>query len=161
VRQIDHPGLDRRLPGRFQGLVWPAYSRRARPGRCGGRSLGSGAETPLIAGLVDSEVTQDRIDLTNGITIEISTANFGSVRGYTVVAGLCDEIAFLTGDDSANPDTEILAALRPTMTTMLPGALLLCASSPYAQRGALFDAYRKPKARTMRRSWSGKPARRR
>ena len=31
-------------------------------------------ETPLIAGLVDGEVTQDRIDLTNGITIEISTA---------------------------------------------------------------------------------------
>jgi hypothetical protein len=109
-------------------------------------------ETRLIAGLVDGEVTQDRIDLTNGITIEISTANFGSVRGYTVVAGLCDEIAFLTGDDSANPDTEIPAALRPTMTTMLPGAPLLCASSPYVQRGALFDAYRKPEARTMRRS---------
>jgi len=100
-------------------------------------------DTPLIAGLLDGEATQDRIDLTNGITIEISTANFRSVRGYTLVAALCDEIAFWMGDDSANPDTEILAALRPAMTTMLPDAMLLCASSPYAQRGALYDAFRK------------------
>jgi hypothetical protein len=100
-------------------------------------------ETPLIAGLLDGEATQDRIDLTNGITIEISTANFRSVRGYTLVAALCDEIAFWMGDDSANPDSEILAAIRPAMTTMLPDAMLLCASSPYAQRGALYDAFKK------------------
>ena len=50
-------------------------------------------ETSLIAPLVDGEATQDRIDLTNGISIEISTANFRSVRGYTLIACLCDEIA--------------------------------------------------------------------
>jgi hypothetical protein len=100
-------------------------------------------ETPAIAALVDGEVTQDRIDLTNGISIEISTANFRSVRGYTLIACLADEIAFWMGDDSANPDVEILAAIRPAMTTMLPDAMLLCASSPYAQRGALYDAFRR------------------
>jgi len=100
-------------------------------------------QTPLIAPLVDGEVTQDRIDLTNGISIEISTANFRSVRGYTLIACLCDEIAFWQGDDSANPDTEILAAIRPAMTTMQPDAMLLCASSPYARRGALYEAFRK------------------
>jgi hypothetical protein len=100
-------------------------------------------ETPLIAAMVDGEVTQDRIDLANCISIEISTASFRSVRGYTLIACLCDEIAFWQGDDSANPDTEILAALRPAMTTMAPDALLLCASSPYAQRGALYDTFRK------------------
>ncbi len=100
-------------------------------------------ETPIIASLVDGEPTQERIDLTNGISIEISTANFRSVRGYTLVAALCDEIAFWQGEDSANPDAEILAAIRPAMTTMLPDAMLLCASSPYAQRGALFEAYKK------------------
>ena len=100
-------------------------------------------ETPLIAGLVDGEPTQDRIDLTNGISIEISTASFRTVRGYTLIAALCDEIAFWMGDDSANPDSEILAAVRPAMTTMLPDAMLLCASSPHAQRGALYDAFKK------------------
>jgi hypothetical protein len=55
---------------------------------------------------------------------------------------LCDEIAFWRSDESANPDTEILAALRPAMIT-IPGAMLLCASSPYARRGALWTAFRK------------------
>ena len=41
-----------------------------------------------------------------------------------------------------NPDREILAALRPAMSTV-PGALLLGISSPYARRGVLFDAYRR------------------
>ena len=69
------------------------------------------------------------------------TASFRTVRGYTVAAAICDEIAFWRSEESANPDTEILAALRPAMATV-PGALLLCISSPYARRGALWEAYR-------------------
>ena len=86
-------------------------------------------------------ITADAIELNNGITIEIHTASFRSVRGYTVVAALCDEIAFWRSDDSANPDTEILAALRPAMAT-IPDALILCFSTPYARRGVLWNAYR-------------------
>ena len=37
---------------------------------------------------------------------------------------------------------EIIAALRPSMATV-PGSMLLCASSPYARRGVLWDAFRK------------------
>src|SRR6202043_3690048 len=85
---------------------------------------------------------QERIDLSNSISIEISTANFRSVRGYTLVAALCDEIAFWPADDSANPDVETLAAIRPAMSTLAPDAMLLCASSPYAPRGALHSAFR-------------------
>jgi hypothetical protein len=69
-------------------------------------------------------------------------ASFRSTRGYTLIAALLDEVAFWRSDESANPDKEILAALRPAMAT-IPGAMLLCASSPYARRGALWDAYRK------------------
>ena len=85
--------------------------------------------------------TADAIALSNGITIEIHTASFRSVRGYTVVAALCDEIAFWRSEDSANPDTEILAALRPAMAT-IPDALILCFSTPYSRRGVLWNAYR-------------------
>lgn len=100
-------------------------------------------ETPL-RDLVDGEPTQERIDLINGISIEISTASFKSVRGYTLIACLADEIAFWdTGDGAANPDTEVLAAIRPAMTTTRPDAMLLCASSPHARKGALFDAYQR------------------
>jgi hypothetical protein len=69
-------------------------------------------------------------------------ASFRSVRGYTVIAALADEIAFWRSDDSANPDAEIIAALRPAMAT-IPNAMLLCASSPYARRGVLWDAFRR------------------
>ena len=79
-------------------------------------------------------------DLTNRVTIEVATASFRKTRGYTLVAALCDEIAFWLSEGSAEPDFEILDALRPGMAT-IPNAMLLCASSPYAKRGALHDAY--------------------
>jgi hypothetical protein len=97
-------------------------------------------ESPLLAPLVQSR-TEEAIHLTTGISIEVHTASYRAVRGYTVLAAICDEIAFWRSEDSANPDVEILNALRPAMATV-PGALLLGLSSPYAQRGALWDAYR-------------------
>ena len=96
---------------------------------------------PMLQRLIERE-TAESFDLSNAVTIEIQTASFRSTRGYTLVAGLCDEIAFWRSDESANPDTEILAALRPAMST-IPGAMLLCASSPYARRGVLWDAWRR------------------
>jgi hypothetical protein len=45
----------------------------------------------------------------------------------------CDELAFWPSEESANPDYEVLDAIRPGMATV-PGAMLLCASSPYARR---------------------------
>jgi hypothetical protein len=96
---------------------------------------------PMLNALIARE-TAEAIDLNNGITIEILTASFRTVRGYTLVAALLDEVAFWHSDDSANPDSEILSAIRPAMAT-IPSALLLCASSPYAKRGVLWDAFRK------------------
>ncbi len=96
--------------------------------------------TPLLRPLIHRR-TAEAIHLTSRVTIEVHTASFRAVRGYTVAAAICDEIAFWRSDESANPDTEILAALRPAMATV-PGALLLCISSPYARRGALWEAYR-------------------
>jgi hypothetical protein len=95
---------------------------------------------PMLRKLVEREVAE-AFDLFNGTSIEIMAASYRSLRGYTVIAALLDELAFWPTDDSANPDTEIIAAIRPAMAT-IPGAMLLCASSPYAQRGALFSAFK-------------------
>jgi hypothetical protein len=96
---------------------------------------------PMLQHMIERE-TADAFDLNNNISIEIQAASFRSVRGYTLVAALLDEVALWRSDDSANPDKEILAAIKPAMAT-IPNAMLLCASSPYAKRGVLWDAYRK------------------
>lgn len=96
---------------------------------------------PMLRHMIERE-TQEAFDLNNSVTIEIFAASFRSSRGYTVIAALADEIAFWRSEDSAVPDKEILAALRPAMAT-IPGAMLLCASSPYARRGVLWDAFKK------------------
>lgn len=98
-------------------------------------------QVPMLSKLIERD-DRETIDLSNSVTIEVGTASFKSVRGYTIVAALCDEMAFWPTDDSAQPDYEILDALRPGMAT-IPNAMLLCASSPYARRGALWDAYRR------------------
>ena len=62
---------------------------------------------PALKQLVAHD-SDDEIELRNGIVIEIQTASFRSVRGYTVIACLADEIAFWATDEaSANPDSEI------------------------------------------------------
>jgi Terminase large subunit, T4likevirus-type, N-terminal len=98
---------------------------------------------PILEPLIERE-TADVIDLHNGLTIEIQTANFRTTRGYTVLAALCDEIGFWRSEETAaSPDVEILASLRPAMATLHGNAMLLCASSPYARRGALWNAWQK------------------
>lgn len=96
-------------------------------------------EVPMLARLVERE-TAESFDLTNRVTIEVATASYRSIRGYTLAAAILDEIAFWPTDDAADPDKAILEALRPAMVT-LPGAVLLAASSPYARRGALHEAF--------------------
>ena len=98
--------------------------------------------TPLLAGMVQDENTETII-LSNQVHIEIATASFRTTRGYSYAAVLADEIAFWRSDEtSANPDTEILRALRPGMAN-IPGSILLLASSPYAKRGALYQTFRR------------------
>ena len=88
-------------------------------------------------------VTRESISLRNRIVIEIHAASFRSTRGYSIVAALLDEIAYWPTDEhSAEPDVEVINAIKPAMAT-IPGSMLLCASSPHAKRGALWSAYRR------------------
>ncbi len=93
-----------------------------------------------LKGLVERDLAET-IDLAGQVTIEVVTASISAVRSRTILCALCDEIAFWRSDEtSANPDAEILNALRPAMAT-IPGALLLAASSPYARKGQLWEMY--------------------
>ena len=85
-----------------------------------------------------------RLSCRNRVHTEIATATLRSTRGYTYAAVLADEVAFLASliETSLNPDVEILRALRPGMVS-IPGAVLVMASSPYSQRGELYNTYRR------------------
>ncbi|MGH7058672.1 MAG: hypothetical protein ACREFZ_12520, partial [Acetobacteraceae bacterium] len=101
--------------------------------------LGLLQAVPALAALIERE-QEETIALRNRTVIEVHTASFRVTRGYTLAAVLADEIAFWPAEDSANPDVEIIRAVRPGLAT-LPHSLLVLASSPYAKRGALYQTY--------------------
>ena len=86
--------------------------------------------------------TADSIELSNEVSIEVRPASYKTLRGPTYIIVVADEVAqFFTSVDFANPDQEILAAVRPgLMTTRGPLCLV---SSTYAKHGVLFDSYKR------------------
>lgn len=94
---------------------------------------------PMLRPMVLRE-TETGIELTNRSAIEVGTASHRSVRGYTLAAVICDELAFWMSD-GARPDAEVIAALRPALATL--EGKLIALSSPYARRGALWETYKR------------------
>ena len=125
-------------PGERGTIVVIASDRRQA--RVVFRYVAALLDVPMLARLVAGR-TAETINLTTGVSIEVHTASFRAVRGYTIIAAVLDEIAFWRSEDSSNPGTEIVAGLRPGMATV-PGSLLLAISSPYARRGVLWEAHR-------------------
>ncbi len=98
-------------------------------------------QSPILKRLIANK-NSDTLELTNGVSIEVRAASFRRLRGPTYIAVIADEAAFWYSDEfSANADTEILNAVRPGLATT--GGPLIIASSPYAKRGVLFDAYKR------------------
>lgn len=85
--------------------------------------------------------TADAIELTTNIRLEVRPCNKISGRGITCVSVIAEEVGhWFTAVDFANPDSEVLGSIRPTlMTTRGP---MLMASSVYAKRGVLYDAFK-------------------
>src|SRR5215831_7220041 len=55
---------------------------------------------PMLRQLIEGE-TQESIQLRIRVCIEVHTASFRSTRGYTIVAGLLDEVSFWPADEVA------------------------------------------------------------
>jgi hypothetical protein len=72
---------------------------------------------PLLGQLVIGR-TSDTLSLSGGIDLEVRASSFRGLRGPTCVAVIGDEVAFWFSDDCANPDTEILNAVRPMLTRL-------------------------------------------
>jgi len=99
------------------------------------------ARAPGLRQFKKKEITWE-IELNNQITIAVRTKNFRTLRGYTVIAAILEELAFWRSEESANPDYEVLAAVEPAMLTVRD-SMLIGISSAYAKRGLLYDQYKK------------------
>ena len=105
--------------------------------RCAAALEGS----PILKQLI---VRQDdtTIELSNNISIECHPCSFRRLRGRTYIGAILDELAFWYQDSNyANPDTEVLASIRPGLLTT--GGPMLLVSSVYNKAGVLYDTWRK------------------
>ena len=106
------------------------------------RYIGGILATPVLTHQVRGQ-TADTIELDGDVVVEIATCSYRTVRGRSVCTCLLDEVAFWRSESSANPDKEVYRAIRPSMASFGSEALLLIASSPYARRGLMYEAYKK------------------
>jgi hypothetical protein len=96
---------------------------------------------PVLGALIMGR-TADTLSLKGRIDLEIRPANFRSLRGLTCVQVIGDEAAYWHSDESsANADTEILNAVRPSLATTR-GQLVII-SSPYARKGEVWLTHRR------------------
>ena len=94
---------------------------------------------PMLRAMVVRQ-NSEAIEFDNRAAIEVHTASHRAVRGYTLSAAILDECAFWH-IDGANPDKDIVTALRPALATL--NGKLIALSSPYAKRGILWDTYKR------------------
>ena len=95
--------------------------------------------SPILRQQIET-VTSEEIRLASNICISVHPASFRSVRGRTLLAAVLDETSMWRSEESAAPDVEVLRAIVPALMTTK--GMIVGISTPYAQRGLLFEKYR-------------------
>jgi hypothetical protein len=132
----DHRGV--LAPGERGQLIVLAQTRE-QAGNCFNFICGVFDASLALRGLVENRGA-DTLSLKSGVDIVVKPASYRSVRGPTAIGAICDEIGYWRDPDtSANPDQEILRALRPSLLTT--GGPLIAISSPYSRKGQLWENY--------------------
>jgi len=110
-----------------------------------------------IPALKDMIVDQraDEIELTSGVTIIIKASDFGGVRGPTIACVVADEIAFWP-TQGANPDDEVLSAIRPAMAT-IPDASSSASAPAMLKLAHSTMLINSTTAKTLMTCWCGRP----
>ena len=84
---------------------------------------------------------KSEIELRNGITIACQPCSQITVRGDSVVCAICDELGFWKHEETAaNPEREVIAALRPAIATLI-NTKLIKISTPCRKEGILWHDF--------------------
>lgn len=87
------------------------------------------------------QITADRIDLKNGVSIYCVPPTTKSVRGFASPVAVLDEVGmWYQESDSANPDYEIYRAVTPGQI-QFPNAKIIGISTPWNKAGLLYKYY--------------------
>jgi hypothetical protein len=108
---------------------------RAAFGYCQGIIEGSA----LLAAEV-TNMTSEQIELRHRTRIEIHTASFRSIRGYSIALAVLDEAAYMRDELSAVPDIELYRSLMPALATL--AGRLVVTSSLHRKTGLMWSKYR-------------------
>jgi len=95
--------------------------------------------SPLLKSLI-KEVLASEITLGNRITIKCFPCTLRALRGWSVPAGVMDEVAFYRLEGQADADVEIQASIRRGMIAF-PTTRLVKISTPFMRGGILYDDF--------------------
>jgi hypothetical protein len=96
-------------------------------------------DSPVLRKEIESE-TASEIRLRSGVIVAVHANSFRSIRGLTMLACICDEVAFWRDEGSATPDLEVYRAVLPALITTR--GILIGISTPYRKIGLLHQKHR-------------------
>ena len=87
------------------------------------------------------KIRKDEIELRNGVSIVCRPCSYITIRGVPVICAICDEMAFWRHEETAaNPEQEVIDAIRPAMATV-HNTKLVKISTPYRKEGILWREF--------------------
>jgi hypothetical protein len=72
-------------------------------------------DSPYLRDLLEDEPLQNEIRLRNRVSIMCFSCTKSALRGWSIPAGILDELAFFKVEGSADSDSEVLASIRRGM----------------------------------------------
>jgi hypothetical protein len=132
-------GHEDKLAKGERGIV-PIISVTKRQSRIVKEYIRAIFQTPLLKNEVVEE-TKEGFELRTGTRIEILAGDWRTIRGYTLLAAIVDEVAFFGLDEESKvkSDTELVRALMPALATV--GGKIIAITSPYARKGWCWQTY--------------------
>lgn len=97
--------------------------------------------SPILAQCVADERKRELV-LTNGLSVCCFPCTVSALRGWSIPAGVMDEVAFFRLEGSSDSDAEVQTSIRRGGISF-PETMLVKISTPYMKSGVLFEDFKR------------------